>query len=101
LAARGDSRRLASSGALMGASLYEESVLDLVWPRKPSIVRAIEGSTYRKLFGVPADIIASTSLWSRLRRLGPPPVLAMLLLAAVGLYAINIAVSVVHFVQSC
>jgi hypothetical protein len=53
---------LAATGALMGASLYEDSVLDPVWPRKPSIVSPIEGGATRKLFGVDPDIIASTSL---------------------------------------
>jgi hypothetical protein len=41
---------LISTSALTGASLYEEAVLDLVWPRKLEIVRPIEGGANRKLF---------------------------------------------------
>jgi len=41
---------LVSNIALMGDSLYEESVLDLIWPRRPDIVRPIESGANRKLF---------------------------------------------------
>jgi len=89
---------LVSTSALMGASLYEESVLDLVWPRKPWIVRPIEGGANRKLFWIPADLIASTSLLVATWAAWPAAVTRYAVLAGVGLYAINIVVSVAYFV---
>lgn len=43
-------RALISTSALTAASLYDESVLDSVWPRKPDIVRPIVGRANRKPF---------------------------------------------------
>ena len=53
---------LVSASSLMGASLYEKSVPDLVWPLKPWIVRPMEDGANRRLLWLPADLIASTSL---------------------------------------
>ena len=89
---------LVSTSALMGASLYEESVLDLVWPHKPWIVRPMEGGANRKLFWVPADLIASTSLLVAAWAAWPAAATRYAVLVGVGLYAINIALSVAYFV---
>ncbi len=89
---------LISTSALMGASLYEESVLDLVWPRKPDIVRPIEGGANRKLFWVPADLIAIISLLIATWAAWPVTDTRNAVLVGVGLYAINIGVSVAYFV---
>ena len=89
---------LVTTSALMGASLYEESVLDLVWPRKPDIVRPIEGGANRKLFWVPADLIAITSLLVATWAAWPATDTRVAVLAGVGLYAINIGVGIDYFV---
>ena len=89
---------LVSTSALMGASLYEESVLDPVWPRKPDIVRPIEGGANRKRFWVPADIIAIISLLAATWAAWPVGDTRDAVLVGVGLYAINIGVSVAYFI---
>jgi hypothetical protein len=89
---------LIATSALMGASLYEESVLDRVWPRKPNIVRPIEGGANRTLFWVPADLIAITSLLVATWAAWPATDTRVAVLVGVGLYAINIGVSVGYFV---
>jgi hypothetical protein len=89
---------LVSTSALTGASLYEESVLDTVWPRKPDIVRPIEGGANRKRFWVPADVIAIVSLLVATWAAWPVANTRYGVLAAVGLYAINILVSATYFV---
>ena len=38
------------TGCLIGAGIYEQSVLDTAWPHRPSIVRPVEGGANRKLF---------------------------------------------------
>jgi hypothetical protein len=82
----------------MGASLYEESVLDLAWPRKPDIVRPVEGGANRKLFWVPADFIAIISLLAATWAAWPVTDSRNAVLVGVGLYAINIGISVGYFV---
>lgn len=89
---------LISTSALTGASLYEESVLDLVWPRKPEIVRPIEGGANRKLFWIPADLIAIVSLLGATFAAWPVSHTRSAVLVGVGLYGINIAVSAAYFV---
>ena len=91
---------LISSSALAGASLYEESVLDLVWPRRPDIVRPIEGGANRKLFWVPADLIAILSLLAATWAAWPLTDTRNAVLVGVGLYAINVGVSAVYFVPA-
>jgi hypothetical protein len=87
---------LVSTSALIEAS--EESVLDLVWPRKPSIVRPIEGAANRKLFWVPADFIASTCLLVGTSAAWHAAATRNAVLAGVAPYKINIAVSGANFV---
>jgi len=53
---------LTVTACLTGAGIYEQLVLDTAWPHKPSIVRPIEGGANRKLFWVPANIVAIVSL---------------------------------------
>jgi hypothetical protein len=89
---------LISTSALMGASLYEESVLDTVWPRKPDIVRPIKGGANRKRFWIPADVIAISSLLAATWAAWPVTNSRYAVLAGVGLYAINVAVSAAYFV---
>ena len=89
---------LVSTSALMGASLYEESVLDTAWPRKPDIVRPIEGGANRKLFWVPADLIAIISLLAATWAAWPVTDTRNDVLVGVGFYAINIGVSLAYFV---
>ena len=89
---------LVSTSALAGASLYEESVLDLVWPRRPDIVRPIEGGANRKLFWVPADIIAITSLLAATWAAWPVSSTRNAVLVAVTLYSINVGISAAYFV---
>jgi hypothetical protein len=89
---------LVSTSALTGASLYEESVLDPAWPGRPDLVRPIEGGANRKRFWIPADLIALVSLAAATWAAWPVPEIRNAVLVAVGLYGINIAVSVVYFV---
>jgi hypothetical protein len=51
------------SGCLTGAGIYEQSVLNIAWPRKPSIVRPVEGGANHKLFWVSANIVAIVALF--------------------------------------
>lgn len=81
----------------MGASLYEKSVLGLVWPRKPDIVRPIEGGANRKLFWVPTALIAITSILVATWTAWPATDTRAAVLVGVGLYAINIGVSAGYF----
>jgi hypothetical protein len=89
---------LVSTSALMGASLYEESVLDLVWPRRPDIVRPIEGGANRKRFWIPADLIAVISLLAATWAAWPVTDARKAVLVGVVLYAINVGVSAAYFV---
>ena len=89
---------LICSSALAGASLYEESVLDLAWPRRPDIVRPIEGGANRKLFWVPADLIAIISLLAATWAAWPIADTRNAVLVGVCLYAINVGVSIGYFV---
>jgi hypothetical protein len=89
---------LVSTSALTGAALYEEAVLDLAWPRKPDIVRPIEGGANRKLFWIPADLLALVSLAAATWAGWPASESRKAVLVAVGLYAINIVVSLAYFV---
>jgi hypothetical protein len=91
---------LVSSSALMGGALYEESVLDTVWPCRPDIVRPMQGGANRKRFWVPADLIAITSLLAATWAAWPVTDARDAVLFAVGLYAINIGVSVIYFVPA-
>jgi hypothetical protein len=89
---------LISTSALTGASLYEETVLDLAWPRKPDIVRPIAGGANRKLFWVPADLIAIISLLAATCAAWPVAHTRNAVLVGVALYAINVVVSAAYFV---
>ena len=48
--------------ALLGAGVYEQTVLDPAWPAKPSIVRPAEGGVSRKRFWVPGNITVVLAL---------------------------------------
>ena len=98
MAARRDSMRFDLNQRPDGASVYEESVLDPVWPGKPEIVRPIEGGANRKLFWIPADLIAIVCLLTATWAAWPTADARDAVLVAVGLYAINIGVSVAYFV---
>jgi hypothetical protein len=89
---------LISTSALMGASLYEESVLDLAWPGRPDIVRPKEGGANRKHFWIPADLIAIISLAAATWATWPVADARNAVLVGVALYAINVVVSAVYFV---
>ncbi len=89
---------LVSTSALTGAALYEESVLDLAWPRRPDIVRPVAGGANRKLFWIPADLVAIVSLAAATWAAWPVNDSRNAVLVAVGLYAINIVVSLTYFV---
>lgn len=85
------------TGFLTGAGLYEQAVLDLVWPSKPSIVRPAEGGANRKLFWVPANIIALVALILGLWAAWPVLYARHAMLAALGFFiAINV-VTVAYF----
>jgi hypothetical protein len=89
---------LISTSALTGAALYEESVLDTAWPRKPDLVRPIEGGANRKRFWVPADLVAIVSLLTATWAAWPVSDTRHAVLVGVGLYAINVVVSATYFV---
>jgi len=89
---------LISTSALTGAALYEESVLDLVWPSRPDIVRPTKGGVNRKRFWVPGDLVAIICLLVATWAAWPTIDARTALLVAVALYAINAVVSAAYFV---
>lgn len=89
---------LISTSALTGASLYEESVLDTVWPHKPDIVRPTVGGANRKRFWIPADLVAIVSLLAAAWAAWPVTDARVAVLVGVVFYAINVGVSVAYFV---
>ncbi len=79
-------------GICTGAGWYEQAVLDTVWPKKPSIVRPVEGGVNRKLFWVPANILAVSSLLGSLWASWLSDFARLFVFVAIGLFAmINIA----------
>jgi hypothetical protein len=89
---------LVSTSAITGAALYEEIVLDLAWPRRPDIVRPIEGGANRKRFWIPADLVAIVSLSAATWAAWPLADSRNAVFAAVVLYVINIVISLTYFV---
>ena len=85
------------TGCLTGAGIYEQSVLDTAWPRKPSIVRPVEGGANRKLFWVPANIVAIVVLFLSLWAAWPVAGARNASLVAIGLFAVINAVTVAYF----
>jgi len=85
------------TGFLTGAGIYEQSVLDTAWPRTPSIVRPVEGGANRKLFWVPANIVAIGALFLALWAAWPVEVARNASFVAIGLFAIINVVTVVYF----
>jgi hypothetical protein len=64
---------LTTNAFLTGAGLYEQAVLDTAWPKKPALVRPVEGGANRKLFWVPANILGLASLLVALWASWPAP----------------------------
>jgi hypothetical protein len=91
---------LVSTSAVTGAALYEESVLDTVWPHRPDIVRPIEGGANRKLFWVPADLVAVISMLAATWAAWPVSDARDAVLFAAALYVINAGISAVYFVPA-
>ena len=77
--------------------IYEQSVVDTAWPRKPSIVRPVGGGANRKLFWVPANIVAIVTLLSALVAAWPTASARYATLVAVGLFAVINLVTVAYF----
>jgi hypothetical protein len=84
------------TGCLTGGGIYEQSVLDTAWPRKPSIVRPTEGGANRKLFWLPANIVAILILLVALAGAWPRASARYATLVAVGLFAIINLVTVLY-----
>lgn len=85
------------TACLTGAGIYEQSVLDTAWPRKPSIVRPVEGGANRKLFWVPANIVAILALLLAVWAAWPVAGARNASLVAVGLFAVINAMTVAYF----
>ncbi len=85
------------TGGLTGAGIYEQAVLDSAWPRKPAIVRPIEGGANRKLFWVPANVVAVASLLLALWAAWPVMAARNAALVAMGFFAIINTVTVAYF----
>jgi hypothetical protein len=85
------------TGCLTGAGIYEQSVLDAVWPHKPSIVRPVEGGANRKLFWVPANVAAVAALLLALWAAWPIAGARNATLVAVALFATINAVTIAYF----
>jgi hypothetical protein len=88
---------LVASGCMTGAGIYEQAVLDTAWPSTPSIVRPSEGGANRKLFWVPANIIAIISLVLALWAAWPLPAARNAALAALCLFGIINAATIGYF----
>jgi hypothetical protein len=88
---------LAVSGCMTGAGIYEQVVLDPAWPRTPSIVRPSEGGANRKLFWVPANIVAILALLLALWAAWPITPARRAALIAVGFFAIINAATIGYF----
>jgi hypothetical protein len=88
---------LVVSGCMTGAGLYEQVVLDPAWPRTPSIVRPSEGGANRKLFWVPANIVAVLVLLVALWAAWPVAAARNAALIAIGFFAIINAVTIGYF----
>lgn len=84
-------------GCLTGAGIYEQSVLDTAWPHKPSIVHPVEGGANRKLFWVPANIVAILALFLALWASWPVAGARNASLVAIGLFAVINVVTVAYF----
>jgi hypothetical protein len=82
---------------MTGAGVYEQIVLDTAWPRTPSIVRPSEGGANRKLFWVPANIVAILTLLLALWASWPVTAARHAALVAIGLFAIINAVTIGYF----
>jgi len=91
---------LIATSAVIGAALYEETVLDTVWPHRPDIVRPIEGGANRKHFWAPANLIVILSLLAATWAAWPLTSARNAVLVGVGLYAIILAVTVAYFVPA-
>jgi hypothetical protein len=85
------------AGCLTGGGIYEQSVLDTAWPRKPSIVRPVEGGANHKLFWVPANIVAVVTLPFALVAAWPIASARYATLVAVALFAVINLVTVAYF----
>jgi hypothetical protein len=79
---------LVATAFLTGGGWYEQAVLDSAGPKKPAIVRPAEGGANRKLFWVPANILAVAALLAALWASWPAPGARAAMLAAVGFYAV-------------
>jgi hypothetical protein len=88
---------LVATAFLTGGGWYEQAVLDSAWPKKPAIVRPAEGGANRKLFWVPANILAVAALLAALWASWPGPGARAAMFAAVGFYAVINVVTVGFF----
>ena len=89
---------LTVTAALTGAAIYEQSVLDPVWPRNPSLVRPREGGVHRKPFWVPANIAGILSLVFAVWAGWPVPSVRNATLLAAGLFLVIIVATAIYFV---
>jgi hypothetical protein len=88
---------LVATAFLTGAGWYEQAVLDSAWPKKPAIVRPVEGGANRKLFWVPANILAVVFLLAALWASWPAADARSAVFAAIGFYAVINALTVGFF----
>jgi len=82
---------------MTGAGVYEQIVLDTAWPRTPSIVRPSEGGANRKLFWVPANLVAVLALLIAVWAAWPVTAARNAALTAIGLFAIINAATIGYF----
>ena len=68
--------------ASLGGGLYEFSVVDPAWPRRPELIQPARGGVSRKRFWIPAHVAFELALVAALVLAWPqPPVRAWLLVA--------------------
>ena len=67
--------------ASLGGGLYEFSVVDPAWPRRPELIQPARGGVSRKRFWIPANVAFELALIASLVLAWPrPPVRAWLLI---------------------
>jgi hypothetical protein len=88
---------LAATASLTGAGCYEQAVLDRAWPEKPTLVRPVEGGVNRKLFWVPANMLALALLFAALWGVWPIAGARAAVASALGLFVVINAATVGYF----
>jgi hypothetical protein len=72
----------------LGGGLYEFSVVDAAWPRRPDLVQPSRGGISRKRFWIPAHVAFELMLLATLVVAWPAPDVRFWLLAALVLHAV-------------